>query len=230
MKLKTRLTWPDLRNHLQYQGWLYLLLIGLSFALVNLVYAQTAYRPPQDARIDIYIQGSGANTDTVNEFLKPIWDEAVPQTELVNAVLLLSGGGENDYYANMQLVTYMAAAEGDIYMLSTADFKRFASQGSFVPLDEQIAEGVINAEGLDLAAGRVTPVDINEKGEVVSLGESRQYGIPAGALYKFASDLMIDNRDMVLAVAVNSGNEEDSITFLDALIQATRGDIPDFFK
>ncbi len=65
---------------------------------------------------------------------------------------------------------------------------------------------------------------------MVSLGESRQYGIPTKTLYKFASDLMIDNRDMVLAVAVNSGNEEDSITFLDALIQATRGDIPDFFK
>lgn len=230
MKLETRLTWRDIRNHLQYQGWLYLLLIVLSFALISLVYAQTAYRPPQDKRIDLYIQGSSASSDAVNAFLEPIWEEAVPQAELVSAVLLLSGGGENDYYANMQLVTYIAAAEGDIYMLSTQDFKRFAAQGAFVPLEEAIAQGRIDVDGIILGAGRVTLVDTNERGELISTGQSGQFGIPAYNLYRFASDLMIDNRDMVLSVAVNSGNEEDTITFLNALIQATRGDIPDFFK
>lgn len=230
MKLKTRLTAADLRTHLQYQGWLYALLIVLSIALTSLVYTQTAYRPPQHARIDLYIQGGAANADTVNQFLQPIWEEAVPETELVNAVLLMSGGGENDYYANMQLVTYFAAAEGDIYMLSSQDFKRFASQGSFVPLEDAIEAGILNTEDLSLGAGRVSLVESDIQGNLTTIGGLRQYGIPASQLYKFASELMIDNRDMVLAVAVNSGNEEDSIIFLNALIQATRGEKPDFFK
>ena len=37
-------------------------------------------------------------------------------------------------------------------------------------------------------------------------------------------------RDMVLAVAANSGNEEDTIIFLNALIQHSRAPVPDFFK
>jgi len=57
-----------------------------------------------------------------------------------------------------------------------------------------------------------------------------QYGIPARELYRFATELAIDNRDMVLAVAANSGNEEDTITFLNALIQHSRAPVPDFFK
>lgn len=230
MKLNTRLTWQDIRNHLQYYGWLYLLLTALSFGLWNLVYAQTAYRPPQSARIDLYIQSSSANQDTVNAFLLPIWEEAVPEEELVNAVLLMSAGGENDYYSNIQLVTYIAAAEGDIYMLSSNDFKRFAAQGAFVALDDIVKQGLIDASGIELASGRVTPVDSNDEGVLVPAGEARQFGIPAASLYRFATDLMIDNRDMVLAVAANSGNEEDTITFLNALIQHTRGEIPEYFK
>ena len=230
MKLNTRLTWQDIRNHLQYYGWLYLLLTALSFGLWNLVYAQTAYRPPQSARIDLYIQSSSADQDTVNAFLLPIWEEAVPEEELVNAVLLMSAGGENDYYSNIQLVTYIAAAEGDIYMLSSNDFKRFAAQGAFVALDDILKQGLIDASGIELASGRVTPVDSNDEGVLVPAGEARQFGIPAKILYRFATDLMIDNRDMVLAVAANSGNEEDTITFLNALIQHTRGEIPEYFK
>ena len=230
MKLDTRLTWQDIRNHLQYCGWLYLLLTALSFGLWNLVYAQTAYRPPQSARIDLYIQSSSADQDTVNAFLLPIWEEAVPEEELVNAVLLMSTGGENDYYSNMQLVTYIAAAEGDIYMLSSNDFKRFAAQGAFIALDDILEQGLIDASGIELASGRVTPVDSNDEGVLVPAGAARQFGIPAGILYRFATDLMIDNRDMVLAVAANSGNEEDTITFLNALIQQTRGEIPEYFK
>ena len=230
MKLNTRLTWQDIRNHLQYYGWLYLLLTALSFGLWNLVYAQTTYRPPQSARIDLYIQSSSADQDTVNAFLLPVWEEAVPDEELVNAVLLMSTGGENDYYSNIQLVTYIAAAEGDIYMLSSNDFKRFAAQGAFVALDDILKQGLIDVSGIELASGRVTPVDSNDEGVLVPAGEARQFGIPAAILYRFAADLMIDNRDMVLAVAANSGNEEDAITFLNALIQHTRGEIPEYFK
>lgn len=230
MKLRAKLTWAEVRHHLQYYAWLYALLIVLAFGLTNLIYAQTAYRPPQDKRIDVYIQASGADQDAVNAFLEPVWKQAVPEQELVNAVVLMSGGGENDYYANMQLVTYIAAAEGDIYMLTSGDFKRFAAQGAFVPLEDYIQQGLIDPEGIDLAPGQVRLVETNEQGEPVVSGEALQFGIPAKELYAFATDLLIDNRDLVLAVAANSGNEEATITFLNALLQRAKALMPDFFK
>ncbi len=230
MKLGTRLTGKTLRNHIQYHGWQYLLILVLSFGLWNLIYAQTAYRPPQSARIDVYIQSSTADQETVNAFLKPVWEAAVPEEELVAAVLMLSPARGEDYYANMQLMTYIAAAEGDIYMLSSPDFKRFASQGAFVALDQYVESGQIDAGGIDLNPGRVTLVEMNEQGELITASESALYGIPALELYRFASEMMIDNRNLVLSVAANSGNEESALTFLNALIRETKGPKPDFFK
>ncbi len=230
MKLATPLTRKTLRDHLVYHGWQYLLILALSFPLWNLIYQQTAYRPPESARIDVYIQSSSAEQDKVNAFLKPIWDAAVPEQELVSAVLMLSPGGSEDYYSSMQLVTYIGAAQGDIYMLTLPDFKRLAAQGAFVALDQYVMDGLIDATGIQLDAGRVTIMEMNEQGESVPASEPRLYGIPAKDLYRFASELAIDNRDMVLAVAVNSGNEESSLTFLNALIRETLGPKPDFFK
>lgn len=230
MKLRVKKTWADFRHHLQYSILIYALMIVLSVALVSLIYTQTAYRSPQEKRIDVYIQSSIASQEAVNEYFKPIWESAVPDMELVNAVLLMSSGGENDYYANMQLVTYIAAGEGDIYFLSSSDFKRFASQGAFVDLEDVIQQGLIDASGLELNSARVVEVETGADGSVTALGGAKQFGIPASGLYKFATDLQIDNRDMVLAVAVNSMNEEPTIRFLNALIQATRAEVPDFFK
>lgn len=230
MKLRTRITRADLRNHLRYAGWAYVLILALSFGLWNMIYAQTAYRPPQDKRIDIYVQSSIADQEAVNAYLEPIWKAAVPEEELVQAVLLMAPGGDNDYYANIQLMTYIAAAEGDIYFLSTADFKRLAAQGAFVSLDEAIRDGRIDAQDLSLQSGQVQLVESNDQGDLVPVGGIQQFGIPARELYRFASELGIDNRDMVLAVAANSGNEEDTIIFLNALIQHSRAPVPDFFK
>ena len=230
MKYCIPLTWKDIRNHLQYSFWKYLLIFVLSFGLWNLLYAQTAYRPPQDKRIDIYIQAAGADQDKVNEFLKPIWKASVPQEELVRAVLLISSGGESDYYGNVQLTTYIAAGEGDIYMLTLQDFKRLAGQGAFIDLEPLINQGRLQVDQLSLEAGRVALTEINEIGDIYATGTTAQYGIPAFELYGFAADLQIDNRNLVLAIAVNSGNEEDSTTLMNALIQRTLAPKPDFFQ
>lgn len=230
MKLSIRKTKEDFKHHLQYSSWVYVLLIVLSFVVVSLVYAQTAYRPPQDKRIDVYIQSSIATQEAVDAFFKPIWEEAVPEMEVVDSVMLMASGGENDYYAGMQLMTFIAAAEGDIYFLSSSDFKAYASQGAFVDLGPAIEQGILDTQGLDLTAGKVVEVESNPDGSVRTVGEAKQYGIPAKELYRFATDLQIDNRDMVLAVAVNSQNEEPTIRFLNGLIQHTRAEMPDFFE
>lgn len=230
MKLTVKKTKRDFLHHLQYSWYLYLLIIGLSVALVSLIYTQTAYRVPQEKRIDIYIQSATATQEAVNAFIKPIWEQAVPEQESVTAMTLMAPGGENDYYANMQLMTYVAAAEGDIYILPSQTFKQYASQGAFVDLGPYIEKGAINTEGLDLLLGKVVEVELRPDGSAVALGEARQFGIPAASLYGFATKMQIDNRDLVLALAVNSRNEEPGVRFLNAFIQSTRVEIPEYFK
>ena len=53
--------------------------------------------------------------------------------ELVSGVTLLASSSD-DYYSQMQLTTYIAAGEGDIYFLPSGDFKSFAANGAFLPV------------------------------------------------------------------------------------------------
>lgn len=230
MKLKRSIRQGSLQNHLRYHFWVYVLIAGLSFLLWGLVYTQTSYRPPQDKRIDLYIQGGAAQSETVNEYLRPIWEETVPEMEAVQAVMLLSPGGQNDYYATTQLTVYLSAAEGDIYILTSEDFKRLASQGVFVNLSDYIDNGLLDLGDLDLSAGRVAQVQIDAQGQAKYTGTTGLYGIPAKELYGFAKDLMIDNRDLVMAIALNSGNEENAVRFLEGLVRHTLAPKPDFFE
>lgn len=227
MQYRIPLTWKDIREHFRYHFWYYLLILVLSFGLWNLIYTQTAYRSPESKRIDFYIQTLTADQDSVNAWLENLRLNAAPEEEVVQAVLLMPSGGGNDYMTTMQLTTYMGAGEGDIYILETADFKRYAAQGVFVDLGPALESGIINAEGLELRAGQVALVETTADGGLRTVGGNRQFGIPLYELWGFANELKFDNRGLVMAVAVNSGNEEDTILFVNALIQATRSEKPE---
>ena len=138
-----------LKNHLMYDIWKYVLVIALCWFGWELLYTTTAYRSPQDKRIDVYVMSATASDELMEAFLKPIWEETVPEVELVEGVSLLPGGAD-DYYANMNLTVKMAAGEGDIYFLPQDTFKSYALNGSFVPLDEYVESGRIKIEGLDV--------------------------------------------------------------------------------
>jgi len=212
----------ELAEHLRHYAWLYLLVIVLSYGLWNLVYAQTAYRPPQSARVDVYVQ-SAAGQEQFNAFLEPIWKQSAPGLELVSAVMLVPPTAAGEYYANVQLVTYLAAREGDIYMLAAADFKRLASQGAFLDLGPAVQSGALDVSGVALEAGRVKRVFENEQGETSVSAEDYLFGIPADSLDGFLARANVDNRGMVLSVAEGSGNRDAAVAFLGALVGSTRG-------
>lgn len=228
MKLETKVTREAIKHHFAYNAWKYLLLVVVSFFGWNLIYTSTAYRPPQEKRVDLYIQSATTSSEILDPFLKKLWEESVPDMELVSSVLLQMGSAQ-DMYSIMQLTTYIAAQEGDIYMLGSDDFKRFASQGAFLELEDIVASGALNVEGIDLAAGYVAIVETDsETLAPITTSEKHLYGIPTASLFGFMTEVSIDNRDMYLAVTVNNGNDENVIKFLDALIQVTRGEAPDF--
>lgn len=227
MKLNVVWSKDRLRSHFQYGLWKYLLLVALSFFVWDLIYSATAYRPPQDKRIDLYIQSVTASQETLQSYFEEIRADVVPEMELVSTAMLM-GTTQNDIYAAQQLTTYLMAGEGDIYLLTGADFKQYASQGVFLRLDELIEQGKLdNAKGLALNKGMVAIQEYDsDKEEMVTVSASHLYGIPTESLHGFLTDLNIDNRDRFLAVTVFNQNDENVLKFLNELIGRTNKPLP----
>lgn len=223
MKLSAPLTKETLRNHFRYNWWKHVLIVILSFFLWDMFYIQTAYHPPENKRIDIYVQSAITDPEALDAYLYPLWQESVPDMELVSSTVLIPGGAQ-DYYSNIQLTTYIVTGQGDIYMLPASEFKRFAAQGSFVALEDYKDSGQIAAQNLDWDRGYVTYIETDYDEKIVS-SELHLYGIPCDSLTGF-QEAGVPTDNMVLSVAVNSGNEENCIRFLNALIQYTERQVP----
>lgn len=224
MTVKGRLNKEKIRNHLAYDFWKYLLLaLGVWFG-VDLLFTTTAYRSPQDKRVDVEIMSATVTDDLMASFFQPLWQEAVPDMELVEGTILTPMSDE-DMYSGMVLLTRLAAADGDIYMLPASKFKAIATQGWFLSLDELVENGAINAEGIALDSCRLTVVD-----EETKAAQTHLYGIPTDTLYGFMDGLQYDNRGSVMAIVVNNGNDDAVIRFFNALLQAGRGEMPEWLQ
>ncbi len=222
MTVKNRLSMNKIRNHLTYDFWKYLLLAVGIWVGVDLLFTQTAYRSPQDKRVDVYVMSATVTDDLMDSFFQPLKQQAVPDMELVEGVTMLPASDE-DVYTGMVLMTRLAAADGDIYLLPAKTFKSIATQGWFMPLDELVENGTINADGLTLDSCRLTIVN-----EETGTAETHLYGIPTDDLYGFMDGLQFDNRGCVMAITVNNGNDGPVIRFFDALLQAGRGPKPEW--
>ena len=217
MKIKTPLSKNRVRTHLTYSSWKYVIILLAAIFGWNILYTMTAYRSPENLRVDVYIQSGTANADTVDTFFKGIWDKEIPDMETVESVLLTSSAS-SDPYANMQLSVYIMAREGDIYMLHSSDFKNYAAQGAFIDLTPYVSNGMLNIEGIDTAAGYVATVDY----EGIPTGEKQFFGIPAKLLTGLKTELNIYHEDLIIGVTSFSGNEENTVKFLNGLLEACR--------
>ena len=226
MTIRTPIDKDHIRSHMTYHGWKFVALLVLGIAGWALLFQMTAYRSPQDKRIDVYFSSSSASTEMCDAFLKPLWDEVTPDMETVSSVALMPSA---DYTAAMQMQVYLATGEGDIYFLRMDDFKTYAATEAMLPLDEYLESGLINAEGIDLTAGRVKVVDeYSDEGVPVYSGVEHIYGIPTDVLFGFMDGFMLDNRGMVMCISAANQNEENVIPFFNALLQAGRGDKPEW--
>ena len=224
MSISTPLTKKKVSDHLTYSLWKYVILCAAAFLFWELFYTQTAYRVPQEKRVDVYIKSGTTSQEIADAFLEPIWKDSVPEMELVSSTLLSAA---DDSTAVMQLAVWVAAGEGDIYILPLSDFKSYASSGAFLSLEEYVDSGVLHTEGIDLSSGKVqTYLGTDEKGNDAYEEEPRLYGIPMDSLYGYMEGMSLDNRGMVMAVLTANKNTDNVITFMDALIQAGRGEAP----
>lgn len=166
----------------------------------------TAYRAPGDKRLDVYFVGTGVPEDTLTWFqdqILSLYEDSVEDSSCLAIV-----NTDENYYGAMQMTTYMAAGEGDIYLLPAEEFEQMKDSGGFAPLDAAIADGTIDLRGIDVSSAVV----YDEQGMPSSVA------IPTESLYGLM-DLGIDNRDAYLCVMITSQNQQTAFSFVNWIIE-----------
>lgn len=213
MSLSMPITKERIKNHFQYSAWKYALLVALTLFFVNLICTMTAYRIPEELKIEFYADQYQMSGDKrADELMEKIRAEVMPDMEKVSVMWM----SLDSTYGDMQLMTWMAAGEGDVYMMDQKRFENMASEGAMLDLQPLINEGRLNVEGLSLEGGYVR----DDETGVVSLR-----GIPAEQLAGFV-DYGMYPQGQVLSIMAACGNEDNAVKFLDYLITNLRESKP----
>lgn len=204
-----RITKHRIKNHWAYSWWKYLLMVVCVVFGVNIFFTMTAYRSPEDKKVEVFLCSGWADAEKAYSDMWPMLLEVAPEQEEMNVanIDLVT----EEYYSVMQFTTYVAAQQGDIMLLHKDEFARYGSAdawGMYADLTPYIENGMISVEGMDLTRGMLN----NEDGETVV------YGIPADMLFGLV-DYSIDPADSLLVVTAYSGNEETCVKLLDAMIK-----------
>ncbi len=200
--MKTPVNRETVRQHLTYGWWKYALVIVLGALLVNLYFTVTAYRVPAEKKIELYIYGA-CDQEKLDAYLEEVRKARLPEMEEIRSLTLTNDAT----YGAMQLTTYVAAGEGDIYVLPREQFVSMASSGAWVALEEDEAlTALFTARELSLQSGWRRLADS---------GESHLYGIPAAQLPGLRNYLYAE--DGYLCVLVSNGNDPNVMRMLEIL-------------
>lgn len=218
-----KMTRLRVKNHFTYSLWKYILLVVVCVVAWDLVYSMTEYRPPRERRVHIYVLSSGTDNEQLQLALaEPVLNTLTDTEEVQFFQIAITSSG--DYSSEMQLSTYMAAQEGDVFLSPSYKFTIFAGgeNGVFMPLDEYIESGVIDVTGLDLSSCMGTD----------EAGVEHVYGIPADTLYGLL-DYNIDPAQMYLSIpaySLNMDNAAQTIETLKDLLSTQKPDWYDEYK
>ena len=200
--MKTPVTSKSLRQHFTSNWWMYLLIALLAFGLVDLLYTMTAYRSPRDKTIGFYVYGY-VNDAGMSAYMDNVRETEMSDMEEMSPVMLAM----DDTYGPMQLMTYLSAGEGDIYILPREQFLNYSMGGSMVPLEND-AElmALFDAAGVNLQSGWRKETET---------GENHLYGIPQDKLPGLIQYAYV--QDGFLCVPLTGGNQENAMKFLRIL-------------
>ena len=198
--MKTPVNRRTLKQHLTYNWWKYLLLLVIGVFGVDLLYTVTAPRSPADKKVDFYISGN-VDTEKLEAYTEKVRTQEMPNLETIQTVTLYM----DDQYGPMQLMTYIAAGEGDVYLLGRENFLSLASEDAFVPLETN-PELMETLSGVDLQRGWRKNTET---------GENHLYGIPQDKIPGLIRYAYCENG--FLCVLNSSKNEENALKFLNIL-------------
>ena len=202
--MKTPVNAKTLKNHLAYSWWKYLLVIIAGTFLVDLLFTVTAPQTPEEMKVEFYIYGY-ADTQGLEDYINRIHETEMSDMESVTYTILTL----DSTYGPMQLTTYVAVNQGDLYYLPREEYLSLASNGAFLPLeqDEELM-AMLEEAGVNLRRGWRTVNDTDE---------THLFGIPADLLPGLASYCYTE--DGYLSVLYGCGNVENTLKLLRILVR-----------
>ena len=214
-----RITKYRMKNTSAYSWWKYLLMVVCVVLGVNMFLTMTAYRSPENKKVEIYLCSGWADTEKAQADLWPLLKEIAPdQEEMLVANIDLVG---QEYYAIMQFTTYVAAQQGDVMLLPKKEFIKYASDdawGMYTDLAPYIDKGMLTVDAIDLSACTLQDAS----------GRRGIFGIPADTLYGL-TDYSIDPADSMLIVTAYSGNEETCVKMINEMVRRFQTEKPDYY-
>ena len=200
--MKTPVNSVTLKQHLTYHWWMYALSAVLAVLLTALVYQVTRPVVPDDKKVEFFVYG------TIYENMLPEYIDRVRETEMsdmeeMSSLALLDDG----YYGQIQLTTYMATGEGDVYLLPRDLYISAASTGSLLPLEE-------DAELMAFFSDRGISLQ-NGWRKNTETGETHLYGIPQSLLPGLGNYVYV--RDGYLCLIASGRNDVNAFRFLRIL-------------
>ena len=200
--MKTPVTSAGLKQHFTYHWWKYLLIVVLGIGLIDMLYSVTAYHPPREKTLAFFVYGL-MDEEGLSGYMDQLHETEFSEMEEFRAQLILT----DDTYGSMQLTAFLAAGEGDIYLLPREQFLTYASSGSLIPLEndpELLA--LFDSAGVSLQTGWRRETET---------GETHLYGIPQDKLpglgrYAWAED-------GYLCMIITGGNQENAAKLLRIL-------------
>lgn len=200
--MKTPLNATTLRSHLTYNWWKYVLVVILAWFGVDLLYTVTAYRTPPELKVDFYVYGY-TNETAMDEYMESVRVNEMADMEEMNCLTIVT----DQTYGPMQLMTYVAAGEGSLYLLPREQFLSMAAQQGLLPMeDDEELMAIFNEAGISLQSGWRT---------VTETGETHLFGIPQDKLPGLTQ--MAYAQDGYVVLNVTSRNEENARKFLRIL-------------
>ena len=202
--MKTPINRRTVQQHLTYAWWKYALVIVLGAALVNIYFTVSAYRSPAEKKIELYVYGA-CDQDKLDAYLEEVRITQLPEMEEVRSLMMTT----DSTYGPMQLTTYVAAGEGDIYVLPREQFVSMASSGAWVALeDDEALTSLFTERGISLQSGWRREADSRE---------SHLYGLPVAQLPGLRNYLYTE--DGYLCVLVSNGNDANVMRMLEILCE-----------
>ena len=205
-----RLTKKRLKNHWAYSWWKYALAAAVSAMLVSVVFAVTEYRPPDDKKVEFYVLNSYMDTETMQADFWPQLQAKKPEQEKLT-VININLTDSSNIYAPMQFSTYVAAQQGDLFLITWDELLKIASDGaaeSLVDLTPYLESGVIDADGLDLTRGMLDSGD----------GTTAVYAIPADTLTGL-SQYGNDPKNSLLCIPMYSKNADSAAALIGLMLE-----------
>ena len=206
---ENRITKKWLKNHWAYSWWKYMLLGCICIMGVNVLFTTTAYRAPDEKKIELYVCNNYVDSQTLENQISEVFFERFPeQEELTVMNVNLSA---NDMYVQMQFTTYLAAQQGDVLLLPKSEVYKLSEGGAdnaFMDLTPYIESGVIDPEKLG-----VEPLTLTDAEGVQGI-----YAIPTDSLYGL---LELGNMPEggYLCATVFSGNEDTAAEMINLLFE-----------